>query len=55
MKNEVFTYEKAPEWADLDRVYVAVIERFSRPDHKTLINEDMVGPFQGRMIQKRMW
>lgn len=46
MKNEVFTYEKALEWADLDHVYVAVIEQFSHPDHKTLINEDMVGPFR---------
>ena len=41
MKNEVFTYENALDWANLDRVYIAVIERFSRPDHKTLINDDL--------------
>lgn len=46
MKNEVFTYEKALEWADLDHVYVTFIERFSSPDRKTLIDEDMEGPFR---------
>ena len=46
MKNEVFTYENALDWANLDRVYIAVIERFSHPDHKTLINEDIEGPFR---------
>lgn len=46
MKNEVFTYEKALDWSNLDHVYIAVIERFSRPDHKTLTNEDIEGPFR---------
>ena len=46
MKNEVFTYEKALEWADLNCVYVAVIERFSNSDHKTLVSDDIEGPFR---------
>lgn len=39
--NNWYTYDNAREWADLDRVYIAVIERFSRPDRKTLIDMDI--------------
>lgn len=46
MTNKVFTYDKALDWANLEHVYVAVIERYSHSDHKTLIDEDIEGPFR---------
>lgn len=46
MMDNVFTYDKALEWADLEYVYVVVIEHYSHPDRKTLIDEDIEGPFR---------